>query len=381
MMAATPRHHLAKIFVLLNCIFLCGCERDGKVVVVADFGDRQATGVAVSHDGRVFVCFPRWSLGHDVSVAEVLDNGTIRPYPNEHLNQWQADDSPKDRFVCTQSLYIDTNDPAASLWVLDAGNVRFEGVLPGAAKLVRLDLKTNRLARVIRFDSTIVLPQSYLNDVRVDAQRGFAYITDSGVGAIVVVDLNTGRSRRVLAEHAATQAEAGIWPVIDGKPWRLPDGGVPQIHADGIAISNDKEQLYIKPLTGRNLYRVAAAKLRNFSIPDSALDKSPVQLGSVPIGGGMFMSPSGNLYIAAVETNAIVRRKPSGQLETILASNSLSWPNSLAMSQEGDLYITAPQIHLNAAFSKGPSQRTEPYRLYKVPGVEPKEENPIIPAK
>ena len=42
---------------------------DAKLTKVADF-DHQVTGVSVTEDGRIFVCFPRWTDDAPISVAD-----------------------------------------------------------------------------------------------------------------------------------------------------------------------------------------------------------------------------------------------------------------------------------------------------------------------
>ena len=49
----------------------------------------QVTGVACSTDGRVFVNFPRWTEDAPISVAEVLKDGQLKPYPDEEWNAWR----------------------------------------------------------------------------------------------------------------------------------------------------------------------------------------------------------------------------------------------------------------------------------------------------
>ncbi|MFV1919095.1 hypothetical protein VPH46_06635 [Sphingomonas sp. MJ1 (PH-R8)] len=44
--------------------------------------DHQVTGVTVSPEGRIFVNFPGWTDDAPVSVAEVLPDGSLRPYPD-----------------------------------------------------------------------------------------------------------------------------------------------------------------------------------------------------------------------------------------------------------------------------------------------------------
>jgi len=372
-MLKARQSRLYAIFFVSTVAMLClpGCDKKSPLEQVADFGMRQCTGVAVSSEKRVFVSFPRWSLGHDLSVAEVLPDGSYRPYPDQETNRWTEGDDPRQRFVSVQSVYIDTSDPGGSLWVLDSGKPRLEGVVPNAAKLVLIDLSSNQIERSVRFSSTIAPKDSYLNDVRVDARKGFAYITDSGLGAIIVVNLNTSRSRRVLAGHASTKAEPGVAPVIGGMPWTLADGSVPQVHADGLALSPNKETLYFRALTAKRLYRIPTSGLRNFSMPDSKIDESVALVGPVPVGGGMVVSHRGTLFMTAVESNAIVHRDNAGQIQVVAGGPELSWPGSIAISSEGDLYVTRSQIHLAPIFNKGVSKVVSPHVLYRAKAVAP----------
>jgi sugar lactone lactonase YvrE len=113
-------------------------------------------------------------------------------------------------------------------------------------KLVNVDLKTNtnKVSRVIPFGPDIAKSDSYLNDVRVDLRNNdTAYLTDSGMGGIVVLDLSTGAARRPLDGHPFVLAEPNVSIVIDGKPVLGPDGTAPQTNSDGIALSPDGEYL------------------------------------------------------------------------------------------------------------------------------------------
>ncbi len=367
------------VLVSLSFILAAGCQRSPKLIIAADLGNRQCTGVAVSPDERLFVNFPRWSQSHDLSVVEIMTDGAIRPFPNEQWNRWQVDQDPRRRFVCVQSVYIDTADPYAALWILDAGNPRFEGVLPNAAKLIQVDLTSNRITRVVRFDAEIAPKGSYLNDVRIDAKRGFAYITDSGLGALVVVNLNTNRSRRALEAHPSTQAESDLAPIIGGRPWRDRNGNVPHVHADGIALSADKEYLYYKALTGKKLYRIATRKLQNFSLPDSLLAEAVELVGETAVCDGMLVDRKDNLYLTDLAGSAILRRGPDGKVETVLADERIRWPDSLAISNDGDLYFTISQIHLSPRFNEGKDMQRDAYVVFRVPGAAPPE--PEEPSK
>src|SRR6187551_3146385 len=129
----------------------------------------QATGVACSSDGRVFVNFPRWTEDAPVSVAEVLKDGTLRPYPDKEWNTWRNAPAvpgaikPQDHFVCVQSVVCDGR---GNLWVLDPAAPNIEKVVAGGPKLVRISLATNKVEQVIKFGEDAALQGSYLNDVR-----------------------------------------------------------------------------------------------------------------------------------------------------------------------------------------------------------------------
>ncbi len=55
---------------------------------VATF-EHQVTGVTVGKDDRIFVNFPRWTEDSPVSVAEVMKDGSIKPFPDEAWNSWR----------------------------------------------------------------------------------------------------------------------------------------------------------------------------------------------------------------------------------------------------------------------------------------------------
>src|SRR5206468_10344314 len=102
-------------------------------------------------------------------------------------------------FVCVQSVVSDVH---GNLWVLDPAAPGNDKVIAGGAKLVRIELATNKVAQVIRFGEDVALQGSYLNDVRFHPDGHTAFITDSGArGSIIVLDLNSGKARSVLDGH------------------------------------------------------------------------------------------------------------------------------------------------------------------------------------
>ena len=329
--------------------------------VVYEFPQRQVTGVAVSSTGRVFVNFPFWGGVHDVSVAELGPDGMV-PYPSEAWNGWSLESpgTPDQRFVCVQSVFVDSNDV---LWILDPASPGFSGVVENGAKLVAVDLATDRVSRVYRFDTQAAPAASYLNDVRVDVASRTAYITDSGTGALVVVDLESGAARRVLEDHPAMHAEPDVVPVIGGRELRLPGGAVPQVHSDGIALDTDTGTLYLHALTGRRLWSIPTHVLDDATLDDGALARHLVDLGETVATDGMITDPRGGVLHSAIELDAIARWRPGGELDFVAIDELLSWPDSFALSADGWLYVTTSRIHEAEAFG---ASRTEPYRVLRV---------------
>ncbi len=330
----------------------------------------QWTGVAATDDGRVFVSFPNWDGPYRYAVVELVD-GVQRPYPDGQWNRWppastDLDPDPAYRFVCVQSVHVDAK---GRMWILDPASPGFEGVVPGAAKLVEVDLETDRVVRVIRFDPSIAPDQSYLNDIRVDTERNVAFITDSGLGALVVVDLNTNSARRVLANHASTKAEWGVVPKIGGRELRVgqtPGGPVPQIHADGIAYNPADDYVYYQALTARTLYRIPAAVLANFDARDSEIASAIEDLGPSVMTDGMDADAKGNVYFTALEQDAIVYRTPEGAFRTLMQDEDLAWPDSLAITPDG-VFVTTSRIHQTKGFSFNGLMPGEPYGLWRAP--------------
>lgn len=328
---------------------------------VASFADQQVTGVAVSKSGRVFVNFPRWADEHTVSVAEVVD-GKPKPFPD---TRWNANDGPAgERFVCVQSVYVDAED---NLWILDPASPKMQGVEKGGAKLLKVDLKTNEVVQNIPFREDVAPAKSYLNDVRVDTAANVAFITDSGLGAIVVVDLKTGKARRLLDDHISTKAEKDVELNIAGRALRTDQGQTPQIHADGIALDAKNNWLYYHALTGRTLYRIKTDALTDEKLSSSDLEKKVENIGETGPPDGMLEAPDGSVYITSIEDNSIVRFTPeTRKLDRIVQDERLSWPDSVAWGPDGALYITASQIQHMPRFNGGKSTRTEPYKVFKL---------------
>jgi sugar lactone lactonase YvrE len=323
--------------------------------------DYQITGVTVSKGGRLFVNFPRWSDRYLNAVMEVRADGSAKPFPDEHWNRWDLKpENAGKQFVCVQSVVVDDED---ALWVLDPAAPMMASIVPGGPKLVRIDLKTNQVNRVIPFGADVIKPKSYLNDVRFDNQNHTAYITDSGVGGIVIVDLNSGKAHRALDTDRSVLAEPGVQIVVEGKSL-LAFGKPPQIHSDSIALSPDKQYLYYKALTGITLYRIKTDGLREEGAPPLKVSKAVETVAQLFPTDGFWMDSKGNLYLTDITHDAVSRRTPEGKIEQIVVDHRLQWPDTLTEGPDGKIYVSASHINESPTYNEGKSIRKLPYAVF-----------------
>lgn len=329
-------NHL-KLYILgmLSVLLLAACQskpkdQDLALSVVAS-SSKQWTGVAISQSGRLFVNYPYWSKNVPVSVAEIVD-GQPRAYPNMDWNMRTGADS----FHAVQSVYIDKKD---RLWILDTNNAQFKGVAESGPVLFRFDLEKNKMQKRYTFPEGVFKSNSYFNDVRIDTEEEMAYITDSGDGAIIVLNLATGVAQRLLDDHPSTESETNHL-VCDGHRWEN------SVHSDGIALSPDGTYLYYIALTGHTLYRIPTTALKNSTLPPKNLAKQVEKVKKVPATDGMLFDKTGHLYMGGLEDNSINKLTPDGEVEKVIQDSQIRWADSFTLDQEGNLYFTTSQIHL-----------------------------------
>ncbi len=335
------------------------------------------TGIAVTPENDLIVCYPTWGGPHD-NHAELLQRGCDRPMPwpnwakNQPLDDTDARDDER-AFICVQALW---RDDAGTLWALDPASPQFHGVVDAGPQLFsdnqsrgRHHYPDHRINDSARHDGVLVSRDSYLNDMRFMERDGWhhTFITDSGTGGLVVIGND---SRRVLANHPSTKADPDFVPIIGGRELRVGgNGDVPQVHSDGIALSPDGKWLYWQALTNKRLYRIPTRVLRDDTMPDEEIETYVEDLGETVMTDGMIFDAKGNLYFSALEHNAIMYRTPEGAMKTLVQHELIEWPDSFSISPDGKrLYFTTAQIHKTPMFSGAEEWpgADEPYRIFSV---------------
>ncbi len=350
--------------VCLSTALPCNAWQNQKKTLkqVYQNNDFQLTGISVSKTGRLFVNFPRWSDRYLYGVVEVMRDGSTKPFPDQEWNQWDMRPATAGtHFVCVQSVVVDDTD---ALWILDPAAPALASVVPNGPKLVKVDLKTNQVTRVIPFGPDVAKPDSYLNDVRFDNPRHTAYMTDSGAGGIVILDLASGRAHRALDGNPSVMVEPGVQVVVDGKPL-LRYGKPPQFNSDSLALSPDGQCVYYKAVTANTLYRINTDVLRDASAPPARVAAAVEKVAKTFPTDGLWMDSKQNLYLSDVSHNAVARRTPDGRITQIVSDPRLQWPDTFSEGPDGAIYISASQINNSPTYNQGKSTRKTPYAVFK----------------
>jgi sugar lactone lactonase YvrE len=315
---------------------------------------------------------PRFTGKEPYTVGEVFADGRVAPYPDLETNAADAAEAQKRLLHVTNGVF----DTAGGLWLLDAGLPNGSGPpAPGGAKLVRIDLATDRIDRTIPLSSGVE-PTSSLNDLRVDTKdgRAQAFVTDQGQdgrGAILAVDLETGRVARRLHGHASTQSQPGVLKIVEGRPVMTrrapgaPAQGV-QGGANGIALSPDGARLYYAPLMGRHLYAVATADLLDETASDAAVAAGVEDLGEKGFTGGLGCDAEGRVYLAMQELNAVGRRDEDGTITIVGTDPRLVWADTIAITADGWLYVSGAQVNRRPEYNEGRDLQHPPYAILRV---------------
>ncbi|GBQ91343.1 hypothetical protein AA23498_1157 [Acetobacter nitrogenifigens DSM 23921 = NBRC 105050] len=322
---------------------------------------------AVAVDGgRIFVAGPRWSGSTGPALALLDRHGDPQPYPDAHWNGWRSGDDPRNVFVNVNSLH---RDDSGGLWVIDTGSPEFGGdPLPGAAKAVRIDLKSGGVTRIVSFGPTAIVKGSYVDDIRFHGDH--AYLTDAGRSGLIILNLKTGQTRRVLDGHPSTTAgRRNI--VLDGEILRGPDGQPLKVNCDPMEVSPDGRWLYFGPLEGP-WSRIETRYLDDPAMSPDEIAEKVDPWADLPAMGGSAMDASGNLYFSDLARNALKRRATDGTITTIIQDPALHWVDAPFIDEHRIIWLPVPQIDRAAMFHGGESRIVQPVQLLKMPLDAPK---------
>ncbi|MBL4848949.1 MAG: hypothetical protein JKY65_25785 [Planctomycetes bacterium] len=326
--------------------------------------------LAVSAKGRVFLTLHP-EASPEIHVVELGADGELIPFPNA---AWQRERDDKPYWVTPLGIRVDSQD---RLWILDHGDYGSE-----PSSLTAFDLATGELVLRHVFSSDVAGWGTMLNDLAVDAERGYVYIADPGPftfgPGLVIFEIATGEAWRALDDHDSVVAE-DFHHVVQGRFMRA-YGLALQIGVDSIGISGDGTQLIYGPLSGDRLYQVPTAALR-----DRALDPadSVTVYGPKPTTDGIVVDRAGNVYLTAIEHDALAVLSPGEPRLRVLVSDSerLAWPDGVALSfDERYLYASVSELHRVIGMDLDELSQHAPFRVVRLLlRDEPAEAEPSSP--
>ncbi|MBN9671537.1 SMP-30/gluconolactonase/LRE family protein [Labrenzia aggregata] len=312
-------------------------------------GKALVQGAKVDSDGTIYVSTARWG-GPDIpaTLSKLVKDGdewVLEAFPSEEMNAVSNANGLK----AVLGFEIDRNDV---MWILDQGHVAGK-MNEGDAKLVLWDIKAGKEIGRHVFSASEADPKcSFLNDIAVDNDTGFAYITDSGIfcnplhGGLIVYDSNAGKARRILDQHKFTNDEPHFFFNIDDR--QVLKGGGMKTGADGIALSGDKGTLYWTNLTGNTLYSLNTDLLRDFDTSETVIENAVRVETSLPSNtDGMTADRDGNVYMTALSLDGLMKLDgKTGQLSRFAHHPEMNWPDTLAWGSDGSLYVVSNHLHV-----------------------------------
>jgi len=298
--------------------------------------------VALTAEGAMFLGLPRWTGMRDTpSVVQVDSDGALQPFPGGAWNDWAFGKPVQEAFVQVNALHVFGDD---TLWVVDQGAPDGKATLPGAQKVLQFDTRSGALLRALRFGEDILPAGARLHDLRIHGSR--VYLTDAGLGALVVHDLATGHTLRRLQAHPLL-LQSEVQP-LRGSGRRVlldADGGRLRLGCTFLEISLDGEWLYFSTPTGP-FRRVPSALLCDAALDDDTVAAAIQEVAPVPSIYGSAMDSLGNLYLANAEQRCIEVVAPDGKRAVLAADERLVGPDAPFITRERRLLVPATQAEL-----------------------------------
>jgi sugar lactone lactonase YvrE len=262
------------------------------------------------------------------------------------------------------------SDRDGVVWMLDNG-----GKVP---RVIAWNTKANKLHRIVPIPAPATRPGSFHNDLAVDAVHGTLFLADFGGDrgpAIVVVNLKTGKARRVLEGHSSVQAEE-IKTIIEGRePVQKQDDGTvkaARVGLNPITIDASAEWIYYGAMHSDDLWRIRTEDLRNDKLSSEELASRVQRHGSKAPSDGISIDGAGNVYVTDITRKAIGVTSANGSYSILAQSNEhLAWPDGISAGPDGWMYATVNKLNRSAQLSGGENRSTPPYYVVRFKPIGP----------
>ena len=323
-----------------------------------------STGASTTPDGRCFLVLARIDESAGPQVVEVVA-GEFRAYPDESWNSWAPGQDASQRLVRVNAQRV---GPDGALWLVDVGAPGLGNpAVPGGAKLVKVDLQSDTVERTYPLADSLTA-ESFVDDVRFNGTT--AYVTDAGDPGLVIVDLESGHTRRVLHHHWSTTAQRAM--TAEGVELRGEDGQPVFIHNDQLEVSPDGRYLYFQPCCGP-MARVETRLLDDPALAAEQVEAAVEYFASTGSTGGTAIAADGTIYVSNTDSCRISAVSPDGRLSTVIEDDRLSWVDAMWIDSAGRLWMPAAQLHRMSIFRGGVDQVRPPVQVFtlQLDGVGP----------
>lgn len=344
--------------ILLLIAFEISANAESNFDIIANL-DSGPGNVTVMDNGRIIMSLHQF-YQPKYTVVEYKDK-TLVPFPNKEL----VDADSKSGLKLDSVLGIRSAN--GIVWMLDNG--MRSGVSP---KLVGWDTKTDKLHQVITLPTPITPKDTFVNDFAVDTRHNHIFISDPAGGAnaaLIVVNLNTGKVRRVLEGHASVIPE-NVDLIIDKVPVQIKDKSGklnrPHIGVNPITEDLNNEWVYFGPMHGNILYRIKADDLADEKLDVKALASRVQRYSDKPISDGITIDKDNNIYLGELAANAIGVISAGRKYRRLAENAGLSWVDSFSFGPAGQLYAVVNRLHQSATLNGGVLKAKPPFYLIQV---------------
>jgi sugar lactone lactonase YvrE len=334
----------------------------GQVEIVAEL-DITPGNITASRDGRMFASVHGMRRGAAQLIEIKPGKNNWEAFPNA---SWNAQPGSGQNVLNTaHGVAIDSND---RLWVTDHGNWMPNNGKPQQPKLIAFDINTRQEVFRMDFPENIGPRGGIMQDLAVDAERGFVYLADCGATpAIVIVDINNKTARR-FTNHASLNAE-NVDLVVEGQTLKFPSAnGTMQkarVPINPITLSADGETLYYGAMNGETLYSVPARLLRS-GAANAEIAQAIQVAGKKPVSDGISTDAEGNHFITNLRDNAIDILRQDGTLTRLVQDDRFLFPDNVRFGPDSWLYVAVNQLHRSSIFTGQADAGKPPYLIARV---------------
>lgn len=346
-----PGALLSMFISLATMPVLAATPAVGTLETVAELPIRPGN-VTATRDGRVFATVHPLDKPSGVQLMEITAPDRYRPWPD---SRYQSDAANRSDERIDTPLGI-AQDNKGRLWIVDMG------LNLGKTRLWAFDIASGRLEHKIALPADIAPKGAFVQDLAVDAERGWVYLADIAPPALIALEIATGKAHR-FAGHAALQADPKAIMQVDGTPTQF--GGKPaSVGVNPITLSKDGQTLYFGAMNGLTWYAVPTRHLRDGD--DRATASAIRVVGKKPVSDGVATDDAGNHFFTNLNDNGIDILDRQGQLRPLVRDARLSWPDNAQFGPDSWLYMSVNQLHRTSAFTGGEDTGKPPYRVMRV---------------